>query len=93
MRDWHICRCLQCSKPGEQDCCRFEKERDALLEQNKALKNRLDGVTQFCPQCESYAKERDRYKETLISISKNSCCKPCREAGLVAQSALAPETT
>lgn len=30
----------------------------------------------------------ERFREALESISKNSCCAPCREAGLFAKSAL-----
>jgi hypothetical protein len=30
----------------------------------------------------------NKYKAALISISKNTCCKSCREAALVAKKAL-----
>lgn len=32
-----------------------------------------------------------RLREALVSIANNSCCRPCREAALVARAALAPE--
>lgn len=31
----------------------------------------------------------ERMERTLISIALNSCCKPCREAGLLARQTLA----
>ncbi len=36
--------------------------------------------------------ERERFRIALMSIAKNSCCAPCREAGFVAQAALRSES-
>jgi hypothetical protein len=45
-----------------------------------------------CLELEAKLEDADRqiaaFRQTLESIAANSCCQPCREAGLVAKAAL-----
>lgn len=104
---------IDCHCNDERDSLKMELQiKDnfymvAIEQRDKAYEEleRLSGKTEFCGQCEQYARELEKcsqtkesllaqmnlYKAALKSIAENSCCTSCREAGLVAKEVLSQQ--
>lgn len=67
-------------------------EVDALMNERKVQDYRILTHELSVEQTEKYWRARHaRFRESLLSISKNGCCGLCQEAKLVAQQALAAD--
>lgn len=91
MSDFYKCEhgstlCGTCVRALKTQNTALEKERDALLEQNKALKEETLGLNGRISQL---VEERDRYKEGLENIRDGGVS--LREALIIVNATLAPE--
>lgn len=87
---------------SERDELKYKMQvmADMVGEENWSLRNQLADAQARCTQLHEGMDAQDKFigelkqqhaalREALTSIANNTCCGPCREAGLVARKALA----
>ena len=77
------CHCC----PGSKRLSEIKEELSRVRLEDKQMSAQSKAMY-WQARCRELEAMVERMERTLISIALNSCCKPCREAGLLAKQTL-----